>query len=461
MSISNRIKLGVAATRRNIFSREDAILYKNMTLKKLTEMDIDYVDIDWLNEEGLLSNVGDVEVVAKKFKEDKVDALFTPHCNFGCEAAVTMLAREMNLPLLLWGPRDEAPGEDGIRLRDSQCGLFATGKDLQRYNVPFTYMENCRLTDDVFERDMRKFLAAANVVKRMRHLRIGQIDTRPADFLSVISNEGELSEKFGIYIEPLALNELITSMNAILVSRDDEMTRLVAETKERVDFRFEDSEIKKIVALKTAIKEWAEKFKLSAVAIQCWDALQAATGIMPCFANSELTQEGLPVACETDICGAISAVMAQAATPGEPVFFADVTVRHPSNDNAELLWHCGAFPHMLKKENTNAAVSRHYVLPSACPGVNEWQLKDGEISICRFDGIKGEYSVLVATGKSVDGPKTRGSYVWVEFNDWPALERKIVCGPYIHHVAGVYGDIGPVIQEAIRYIPNVRLDSFF
>ena len=39
----------------------------------------------------------------------------------------------MGLPVLLWGPRDERPDENGVRLRDSQCGLFATGKVLRRF----------------------------------------------------------------------------------------------------------------------------------------------------------------------------------------------------------------------------------------------------------------------------------------------------------------------------------------
>lgn len=34
---------------------------------------------------------------------------------------------------------------------------------------------------------------------------------------------------------------------------------------------------------------------------------------MPCAANSLLNEEGLPVVCETDIHGAITAVMAEAA----------------------------------------------------------------------------------------------------------------------------------------------------
>ncbi|MDR1579163.1 MAG: hypothetical protein LBS35_02300 [Synergistaceae bacterium] len=37
-------------------------------------------------------------------------------------------------------------------------------------------------------------------------------------------------------------------------------------------------------------------------------------GIASCFTFSELTGEGLPVICETDVHGAISSVIAQAAT---------------------------------------------------------------------------------------------------------------------------------------------------
>ncbi len=49
------------------------------------------------------------------------------------------------------------PEPDGTRLRDSQCGLFATGKVLRRFQVPFTYMTNCRLTDPEFERGIQDF----------------------------------------------------------------------------------------------------------------------------------------------------------------------------------------------------------------------------------------------------------------------------------------------------------------
>lgn len=36
-----------------------------------------------------------------------------------------------------------------MRLRDTQCSLFATGKVLRRFGVPFTYLTNCRLNGQV------------------------------------------------------------------------------------------------------------------------------------------------------------------------------------------------------------------------------------------------------------------------------------------------------------------------
>jgi hypothetical protein len=140
------------------------------------------------------------------------------------------------------------------------------------------------------------------------------------------------------------------------------------------------------------------------------------------------------------------------------VFFADLTVRHPKNDNAELLWHCGSFPYKLKKEGARAGIGEHYVLDSKCPGVAEWEIKGGDISICRFDGINGRYSLLAAEGKGVEGPGNRGTYVWVEFENWPELERKFIYGPYIHHVAGIHGKIKQVMAEALRYIPGLEPD---
>ena len=95
-----------------------------------------------------------------------------------------------------------------ILLRDSQCGLFATGKVLRRFQVPFTYLCNCNLDDPEFERGVKNFIAVCNVVKAFRQTRILQIGPRPFDFWSTMCNEGELLEKFNIQLSPIPIPEL-------------------------------------------------------------------------------------------------------------------------------------------------------------------------------------------------------------------------------------------------------------
>ena len=142
-----KIKLGIAPTRRFCFSKEDAHRFKDIVLEKMRSCgSIEVVDIEDVNEEGLLyDSVEDIETIADKFIAAKVDALFFPHCNFGTEDAVAKVAKKVGKPVLLWGPRDEDPLPDGSRLRDTQCGLFATGKILRRFNVKFTYIPNCTI----------------------------------------------------------------------------------------------------------------------------------------------------------------------------------------------------------------------------------------------------------------------------------------------------------------------------
>ena len=115
------IKLWVAPTRRFCFSVEDAHKYKKLVEDKLKEWNVDFVNIDSINREGLLINAGDSKKAAELFKKEKVDAVFSPHVNFGTEEVVAGMAKEVGKPFLLWGPRDESPLEGGVRLRDTQC----------------------------------------------------------------------------------------------------------------------------------------------------------------------------------------------------------------------------------------------------------------------------------------------------------------------------------------------------
>lgn len=451
----DHIKLGYAPTRRSIFSAPDAIKYRGLTAQRLTELGVDFVDITDINEEGLLYNDADMLKIAEKFKAEKIDGLFLPHCNFGTEYECARLAKELGVPVLLWGPLDERPEPDGTRLRDTQCGLFATGKVLRRFGVPFTYMTNCRLEDPVFERGLRDFMAVCNVVKTFCHIRILQISTRPFDFWSTMCNEGELLEKFNIQLAPIPMGELVDEVRKNL-GNIAETQEVMTYCRANMNIAIKDDELEKVAAMKVAMKHLAEKYGCNAIAIQCWNQLQTELGIMPCAANALLNEEGIPTVCETDIHGAITALLVEAAGMGQVrSFFADWTIRHPDCPNGELLQHCGPWPISVAGEKPTIT----YPLAFDHPGSITAEAKHGDVSLVRFDGDLGQYSLLLGHAKGIDGPKGMGTYLWVEVDNIKRLEAKLVEGPYIHHCVGIHKDVVPVLYEACKYI-GVKPDLY-
>ncbi len=456
MKDRSKITIGYAPTRRNVFNPEEAIKYKKIILDRLKKYGFDIIDIDDINADGLLVTNTDVDNTVKKFKASEVDCIFSPHCNFGTESAVAKVAKIMNKPFLLWGPRDQAPSSDGSRLRDTQCGLFATSKILQRFGVPYTYIINSNVEDDVFERGFLNFLKAAYVVKKFKDLRIGQIGVRPGDFMTVACNEGELIEKFGIELIPFNLFDIVLKAKDLIKNPNDEFKKTFEDIKNKVEIRIDDAAFKNIIALKVVLKEIAFEQDIPVFALQCWTSLQDMLGIMPCFAHGLLFDEKIPVACETDIHGAISSVITQAASFDEKsIFLADFTIRHPEDDNSELLWHCGPFPLSLKKDNSQAFVSDQ----NGYPGIGNWELKGGDLSLVRFDGYGGKYNLFVGHARSTTGPWTSGTYLWIKVNSWSKWEEKIINGPYIHHITGIHDKIAPVLYEAVKYIKDLQLDT--
>lgn len=442
------IKIGFAPTRRSIFSAPDAIKFANLTRARLRELGVEFVDIDDINEEGLLYQESDRVKIRDKFRAAGIDGLFFPHGNFGTEFECARLAKEMGVPVLLWGPRDERPEPNGVRLRDTQCGLFATGKVLRRFRVPFTYITNCRLTDPEFERGIKTFLAVCSVVKTFRSIRILQIAPRPQEFWSTMCNEGELLEKFNVQLAPIPMPELTAEMKKVK-AEGVEVPKTVSYCRSCMNVEVKDEELENVAALKVAMKNLAAKYGCNAIAIQCWNALQSEIGIMPCAANSLLNEEGIPTVCETDIHGAITAQMVEAASLEEKrSFFADWTVRHPDNENGELLQHCGPWPISVAAEKP--AIT--YPLAFDHPGAVAAEAKHGEVTLARFDGDNGEYSLLLGKAKGIDGPYTKGTYLWVEVENLKRLEAKIVEGPYIHHCVGIHEDVVAVLYEACKYI---------
>lgn len=480
------IRLGYVPIIRDTFPVEPAAKLRDKIRGRVEEIisglvDVELVTIDEKVKDGMLWDNADVPVLAAYFKEKKVDALFFPHCNFGQEEPVAMLAKEVGRPVLLWGPRDPAPqGTEEFRVYDTQCGLFATSKALSRYGVTFTYLENCAIDSPVLERGIDKFVRVAAVVRAMKNMRVGQVGLRPRQFLSVKVNESELLEKFGIEITPIWTDEITSAVHKLRtgnahmigVVKKIELPMAMAmagikleegEPDPAIKERMEDirgkvdcsnvseETLEKIAVIELAIERIAEINELDAIAFDCWSYLADTFGISACFILGDLIDRGLVAACETDLHAAITSRLLQAASREQNCpFVADMTIRHPDNDNGELLWHCGPFAASLMKEGVKGSICN-------CKGF--YEIKGGDITLARMDHIGGNYQMFADEVVGIDGPVTNGNYVWVETSDWPEWERKFMYGPYIHHICGIHGQYADVLKEACRYIGNVTHDS--
>lgn len=447
-----KLVLGYAPTRRFDFP-DPANAYKNsIKIRKRIDgiieklRNIEVVDISFLNDEALLYQECDVEKVVKHFKEKGVEALFIPHTNFGNETAVVKLCREFDVPVLIWGPRDDAPpGGYEYRQTDTQCGLFATTMGLLREDVTFTYLENCWLDDKKLDQGIEDFVRTACAVKALRNMKIGQIGPRPRDFLSVIIDEGELVNKLKVDIVPFDGTELVTEIERLRKEEKAAIAALVKETKNAFCcYTIGDGHAEINAATELAIRNLAERYQCTVVAGDCWYINPLIYNTYPCFSFGNLTEKGLPSVCESDLYGAVTAgILAGASRMETPSFTADMTIRHPENDNAELFWHCGPFPKSLAKQSCNPEIN------DDCMG--RYEIRGGSLTIARFGGLSGKFKLFFGEGRGVEGPVTGGNYIWVEVDDWSRWEKKLMYGPYIHHACGIHGTYTHILEEVCRY----------
>ena len=460
--MKKKIILGVCPIGKFVFSHEDAMRQKKMIVDKLNEWNVDYCLVDAVIPDGMLRDHKHVAPVVEHFKKNKVDALFMPHCNFGTESAVGMIGKKLGVPVLLWGPRDEAPLPDGSRLRDSLCGLFASSKVLTKLKVPFTYINNCEVDHPEFKKGLDLFLRAATVVKAMRNMRIAQIGVRIDFFWTTIDNESELLEKFDIEILPFDMADFLRDVKARTKLNRSKYVKELSQYKHL----FSDPKVLEMegtiqsMGMRDLLLEIAEKEGIDAFSIKSFDSIQSELGD-GLDLGCKLVEEHYPIAVESDIHGAISTCLLQAASSvDESAFFPEFTIRHPENNNAVLLWHDAAILELRKDKINPMKCYSPWILKDLPGKYSQMLLKDGPLTVCRFDGDTNDYRLGVGEGKTVDGPVTKETYVWMEVDDWSTWERRLIEGPYIHHCSAIYDNCADALVEACKYIPHLKAERF-
>jgi L-fucose isomerase-like protein len=293
-------------------------------------------------------------------------------------------------------------------------------------------------------------------------MKIGQIGQRIDFFWSTITNEADLLQRFGIQVLPIDLVDLCRTIRRRSEANRDAYREELAAFKEWICFNHytNEEDILHNFALRDVLLELAYENNLDGFCLQNFSSIGNELNSFLDFGYCLIADAGYPVAPESDLHGAISSVLIEAASRGnEPSFLPEPTIRHPENDNAVLLWH-GNAPLSLRKPHSSVKVDLPWILKGLPTGGVHFKLKDGPLTLCRFAGDSAGYFLGYGEGHTVAGPFTQESYVWMEVDNWPAWERQIVYGPYIHHCSCVYGHCGDVLEEAVRFLPELQLERF-
>ncbi len=464
--LNYQVKIGLVALRRNATNRprgtfltwysaeERGKRFTDYIEKNFTSDHVSFVDNKGIGINDLVFDDESANQVIERFRKENVDAVMIINCNFGNEEAAADIAKALDKPVLLWAPLDDEYYVDGMRPTDSQCGLFAVSRQMQRYHIPFSHLPCCRVESDEFKEGFDSFVRVACMVKNFKGMRIGQLGARPAPFFSVIWNEGDLMEKFGIRIVPINFAVIEQKMKEAPALYAEEIAEYEKFFKEKFDLDdLTPKYITPMATLAAVYKHLFVEYRLDIISAECWTATPIMfDGLAPCSVYSLLNDLGFLISCESDMHAALTMVLLKSATLGEgKPLFGEFTVRHPENKNAELLWHCGPFPISQCAEGCKPRLVNQRTWMRA---------KDGQYTVARMDRDEnGKYVILPLVCKTTEGPQTHGTYIWGEFENLQAVEDKLIDGPYIHHFVEIMGDYTKEIKEFCKYFPNLNYDS--
>ena len=241
-------------------------------------------------------------------------------------------------------------------------------------------------------------------------------------------------------------------MQEIYDTKQDQLNKDLVDLKNTFDCgNLDDEYLKKMLAVVYYYENLAKANNCNIISSECWTGITIGWGANPCLAMCLLADKDIYVTCEWDIHMTITNVLLLSATRGkEKPIQGEFTCRNPQNDNSELLWHCGPFPLKYKAEGVKPFL--YNTKPS-------FRLKDGQYTIARFQADAGKYYLFAKDFKTCDGPKTFGTYMWAEFEDWAKIERKMIEGPYIHHMTEVPGNYVEYLKEFAKYFDEIEFDT--
>jgi L-fucose isomerase-like protein len=247
-----------------------------------------------------------VQAVAD-IKAKDINALVVFLGNFGPETPETMIAKMFDGPIM-YVAAAEGDGDLYDGRGDAFCGMLNCSYNLGLRSIKAHIPAYPVGTAPEVAEMIREFVPVAKALIGIRNLKIITFGPRPTDFLACNAPIQPLFD-LGVEIEENSELDLLAAYNRHAGdSRIDALVKEMAEETGR-DNKYRGV-LPRLAQYELTLLDWIEEHKGSrsyiALANKCWPAFQTEFGFVPCYVNSRLTAQGIPVSCEVDIYGALS-----------------------------------------------------------------------------------------------------------------------------------------------------------
>jgi L-fucose isomerase-like protein len=454
------IKLGFVPAHRVPFNEDWAVQMRKRCLKVFSAIpDLEIIVPDEsLTDRGFVRNDEEAEKVIRFFREKGIDGLIIGAMTFGNEIAALAVATAFReLPVFLFGTRECPISADGLRGSDSFCGTLSISSGLHRRGIPFIFAGIVFPEEKKFQKSISDFMGTCSVVNGFIGANIGVVGPRPELFETCMYNEDAMIKQFRQRVVPTGLADILLRAYS-LKKGSPELTKIIKEMKGEINLSaLKPETIEKFGRLEYALKQFVSGKRLSAIGIQCWTAIQTAYNISPCYVMGRLTDTGIMASCEVDIYGALTMLVQYRASLSRVApHFIDWTIQHQELKNTLLAWHCGNAPLSLACKASKPDISYHSILgPSLgianSMGTGEFQLKPGEVTLCRLQEYGGKFKMLITRGNIIESKQiNRGAWSWVKVPDLDKLYNILINEGFVHHASLIHGDYSQIIANACK-----------
>lgn len=392
--------------------------------------------------------------------------------NFGPEISETLLAKHFDGPKMFVAAAEES-GDNLLDGRgDAYCGMLNASYNLKLRNIKAYIPEYPVGTAQECADMIHEFVPIARAVKAISELKIISFGPRPLNFLACNAPIKPLYD-LGIEIEENSELDLFEAFNNH--EGDERIPSIIKEMEEELGGGNKKPEIlAKLAQYELTLKDWVKEHKgyrkYVAIAGKCWPAFQTQFGFVPCYVNSRLTAQGIPVSCEVDIYGALSEFIGTAVSE-DAVTLLDINNSVPADMYEEDIkgtfdytqkdtfmgFHCG---NTAKSKLSFCEMKYQKIMARTLPeevtqGTLEGDITPGDITFFRLQSTADTtLRAYVAQGEVLPvATKSFGSIGVFAIPEMGRFYRHVLIEKnYPHHGAVAFGHFGKALYEVFKYI---------